>query len=519
MCPAKVGLLAAAFLALPLAAQPTNAKPREIIADLSQPTSPHSTMPLMAICAGRANEGLRADWQQQLALLQREIGFKYLRFHGLLHDDMGVYTEDGKGRPSYNFQYIDVLYDAMLAQHIRPFVELSFMPASLASGDRTIFWWKANVSPPKDMGKWNGLIRALLQHWRERYGEAEIAQWYYEVWNEPDLPVFWSGTEQQYFDLYRNTAETIKAECARCRVGGPASAMDGLEEHWLTYVAAQHVPADFLSTHAYGATGIKFDENGHAQAMTSDPAQRVRATRELIDKSATPQLELHYTEWNSRYTGDHPLHDQYVNAAFLLDKLRATTGLAKSMAFWTFTDIFEENGPRFRPFSGAFGLITRDGIRKPAFFAYKFLARLGPEDVTTNDHHSWVTKKDDGSVQALFWDYTPGTLSLGQTDAKFYAGELPARSRGQTILKLAGIRNGHYRLMMYAVGYNQNDAYSAYLHMGSPAQLSRGQLEALQASATGAPSETKEVEITTGSWERTFEMQENEAILVTLEPR
>ena len=74
------------------------------------------------IGAGRANEGLRADWQEQLALVQREIGFEYIRMHGILHDDMGVYTEDAHGTPIYNFQYVDTLYDALLKMHIRPFV-------------------------------------------------------------------------------------------------------------------------------------------------------------------------------------------------------------------------------------------------------------------------------------------------------------------------------------------------------------------------------------------------------------
>jgi len=208
-----------ALLPVFLTAVALSAQTRTISADFAKTAGPHSATPLMTVGAGRANEGLRADWQLQLATVQKEIGFKYLRFHGLLSDDMGVYTEDSKGNPSYNFQYIDQLYDAMLALNIRPFVELSFMPNKLASGTSTVFWWKGNNTPPKDMEKWNGLIKALIEHWRERYGDAEIAQWYYEVWNEPDLSYFWSGTHEQYFDLYRNTAKTIKSVCPACRVG------------------------------------------------------------------------------------------------------------------------------------------------------------------------------------------------------------------------------------------------------------------------------------------------------------
>ncbi len=149
---------------------------RTVHADVAKVTGPHSQVPMRVVGAGRAEEGLRADWQQQLATVQDEIGFHYLRMHGLLNDEMAVYTEDKQGNPEFNFQYVDTLYDALLKMHIRPFVELTFMPSKLASGPGTVFWWKGNTSPPKDPAKWALLIRTLLDHWRERYGEQEMLQ-------------------------------------------------------------------------------------------------------------------------------------------------------------------------------------------------------------------------------------------------------------------------------------------------------------------------------------------------------
>ena len=198
---------------------------RHVHSDLARVTGPHSDVPLRVVGAGRAEEGLRADWQAQLATIQSEIGFRYLRMHGILNDEMAVYTEDKQGNPQINFQYIDTLYDALLKQHIRPFVELTFMPSKLASGPSTVFWWKGNTSPPKDPAKWAMLIRALTDHWKERYGEEEMTQWYYEVWNEPDIHGFWPYSLDEYFKLYKTTAEAVKQECPKCRVGGPASAI------------------------------------------------------------------------------------------------------------------------------------------------------------------------------------------------------------------------------------------------------------------------------------------------------
>jgi xylan 1,4-beta-xylosidase len=180
---------------------------RVIKVDYNKTAGKLNTMFKECIGAGRANEGLRADWQQQLAMTKKECDFKYIRMHGLLSDDMAVYREDAKGNPEYNYQYIDVLYDFLLSIKVKPFVELGFMPQALASGKETIFWWKGNVTPPKDYKKWEDLIQNLTQHFTERYGAEEVKTWYFEVWNEPNLsPGFWTGTQADYFKLYEYAA-------------------------------------------------------------------------------------------------------------------------------------------------------------------------------------------------------------------------------------------------------------------------------------------------------------------------
>lgn len=509
-----------AALALPLTAQDVRPA-RQVVVDASTVLGPHSGTPLNTVGAGRANEGLRADWQQQLATVQKEIGFKYLRFHGLLSDDMGVYREDASGRPEYNFQYVDPLFDAMLALHIRPFVELSFMPRALKSGDKQVFWWNGNVTPPRDMKRWNDLIRALVTHWKERYGATEIESWYYEVWNEPNQAEFWAGTQQQYFDLYKNTAEDVKAVCASCRVGGPATADGRWEPEWLNYIAKEHAPADFLSTHVYGVLKGTFDEDGRAQTILSTKpdsiVNAVRQAHQAIARSATPQLELHFTEWSTSYTSTDYIHDQYISAPFILDKLRQSSPLTQSMSYWTFTDIFEEIGPRFTPFHGGFGLMNYEGIRKPSYFAYRFLAQLGDKDVATSDSQSWATRSSDGSVQALFWDYVPVPPPDGEADQVFYKKEQPSKPSSPALLKISGMKDGRYKLNVYRIGYGQNDAYTAYLRMGAPQQLTRDQVAKLKEAASGAPVESRTVSVKGGIYEERFEMRENDVVLVVLQ--
>ncbi|GES63894.1 beta-xylosidase [Aspergillus terreus] len=172
--------------------------------------------------AGRANEGLRADWQAHLKLVHTTCGFKYVRFHGLYHDDMHVIHEID-GQHVYNFQYIDALFDAMLDMGVRPFVEFGFCPSLIATEVDTVFWWKGNGSPPKQLDQWSDLVRATVDHWIKRYGLEEVRTWYFECWNEPNLRQFFTGSRSQYYALYECTVKAVKQLDAALRVGGPAT--------------------------------------------------------------------------------------------------------------------------------------------------------------------------------------------------------------------------------------------------------------------------------------------------------
>jgi len=197
---------------------------RIITADYAQVKGKHDGFFREVVGAGRAAEGLRANWVKGLGVVHRECGFKYIRFHGLLQDEMGVYSEDKTGNPVYNFQYVDALYDSILETGMKPFVEFGFMPQAIASSSKSVFWWKGNITPPRDYTRWEGLIQALVKHWTTRYGSDEVRQWYFEVWNEPNLDIFWSGDQAEYFKLYEVTARAIKSVSADYRVGGPATA-------------------------------------------------------------------------------------------------------------------------------------------------------------------------------------------------------------------------------------------------------------------------------------------------------
>jgi xylan 1,4-beta-xylosidase len=500
---------------------------RDIVADWDHIRGPTSQLFHECIGAGRANEGLRAEWQRQLQLCQNEIGFKQIRFHGLLSDDMGVYSEAAGGQPRLSWLYVDQLYDSLLAMKIRPFVELSFMPSALASGSKSIFWWKANVTPPKSYEKWEKLIHDLVGHWTERYGPDEVAKWNFEIWNEPNYSGFWGPREPQrareeYFELYAHTAKAIKSVSPNYLVGGPAGAGPEWVKTFLSCCAASNAPLDFISYHGYGLGGgpSGLDADGNSLLYLSPdllaPAHNATSQRSTVDASANPHLPIHITEWSTSYSPRDPVHDSYFSAPYILEQFKNTQLGVASFSYWVFTDIFEENGPPFTPFHGGFGLLTFSGIKKPAYFAFQFLNQLGKSELENSDPHSWVCRDDHGGAEILFWDLTHPTDGKIANQAYFRQPH-PAPSKGAAHITLTGVPQGTYELKTWRVGYHHNDAYTAFLEMGAPPQLNRNQETALRVASAGQPDAEQLVAVTaSGRFDETLPFHQNEVVLCKL---
>jgi xylan 1,4-beta-xylosidase len=239
-------------------------------------------------------------------------------------------------------------------------------------------------------------------------------------------------------------------------------------------------------------------------------------SRELLQQSALPKLELHFTEWSSAYTPTDYMHDQYHQASFILDKIKRATPYVDSLSYWTFTDIFEEGGPRFTPFHGGFGLMNLQGIKKPAYFAYQFLGRLGVTDIADPDAQSWITKTGDGQVQVLLWDYSPVVPPTGQNDQTYYKLDLPAQDKGRVHLSLTHAANGRYALSVYRTGYKVNDAYTDYLALGAPSQLTLQQVKYLKEKDSGAAITQTEINVTDGSFSYDLPIRTNDVYLLLL---
>ncbi|QUD89378.1 GH39 family glycosyl hydrolase [Phenylobacterium montanum] len=461
---------------------------------------------------------IRPDCQAQLKAIINELGFRYVRFHAIFHDVLGTVRE-ANGRIVYDWTGIDQLYDALLAKGVRPFVELGFTPTAMATSQQSIFYWKGNTSHPRPSA-WRDLVDAFVRHLQERYGPDEVRQWFFEVWNEPNLAGFWEGADQKaYFELYDLTARTIKAIDPAIRVGGPATAGAAWVPEFLDHVAQSGSAVDFVTTHTYGVDGGFLDENGKADTKLSTSPDAivgdVRRVREQISASAFPNLPLYFSEWSTSYTPRDPVHDSYISAAYILEKLRRSQGLAQGMSYWTYTDLFEEPGPPPTPFHGGFGLLTREGVRKPAYFAYRYLHAVRGREIACADDRVFAAVDDD-RVAALVYDWTQPDQKV--SNRPFYTRLHPSAPAAPARLRLAGLRPGAYRLRVRRTGYRANDAYSRYLDMGAPQALEPTELKALQDLTRDLPETDRIVQIARGeTLSVDLPVRTNDIVLVELE--
>jgi xylan 1,4-beta-xylosidase len=415
--------------------------------------------------SGHAPLALRADWQAQLKKCHAELGFKHVRFHGPLSGNMGTLIIH-QDELLYSFFNLDQIYDYLLSIGVRPFVELSFMPTALASGGETVFNYANNVTPPRNYEQWGSFIGKLVRHLVARYGLDEVRNWYFEVWNEPNLKAFWTGTQADYFKLYRYTAAAIKAVDASLRVGGPSSAKNEWIEEFITFCAQNDLPADFITTHHYPTDAFGSPDDPTIEQLAQSERSVLRAqAREARRQSG--DKPLFYTEWNSSSNPRDPMHDEAYCAAFATKTIMEAQGLVQGYSFWTFTDIFEENYFPSQPFHGGFGLLNLHGIPKPVYRAYELLHQLGNEQLAVEGAHKTVdvwAVKDGDKLDIILTNHALPKHDLATEKVTLHLQHLAAPNR----IQMACINEDHV------------NPRRAWQEMGEPAYLSPGQVAQLE---------------------------------------
>lgn len=473
------GAAAATLAAAPLAhGQGSDTVP--VVVDLRRETG--ALEHIWSRCAGsdRAAITLRESWRQDLDRFRREAGLERVRFHGIFNDELGVWPSVvmGAGAPAApNFQNVDAVYDGLLDRGVQPLVELSFMPGKLASGDRTFGFYKGNITPPKSLEEWAGFIQQFARHLIGRYGAAEVRQWCFEVWNEPNLPFFWTGTQGQYFDFYKATAAALKGVDPALRVGGPATSAVQWIPDFLASCAQNEAPVDFVSTHIYPAdkqTPI-FGQD-HKYGVNEVIPAAMAQVRSQIDASRFKGAELWLSEWSS----DSP--------AMIAHVITHCLPYCHAMSQWVLSSTYEElsvAADLFQEGSNGWGMMAQRGIPRPAFNTYKLLNRLGRRRLEASGP-ALATRTGGGGAAVMVWNLAETSQPSGIPGAHVQRTVKGAPHR--YAVRLQGARAGTSVRVSY-VDQARGSPYPEWRALGSPQYPTRAQLAQIRKAAELAPPE------------------------------
>ncbi|HAT10253.1 MAG TPA: hypothetical protein DCS97_06610 [Planctomycetes bacterium] len=449
------------------------------------PGQPYAQPWRNAIAVGRAFDLLRQDLLDHLRQLQKDVGFHSCRFHAVFDDDMQVVLRQPDGSLAFQWRFVDQAYDALLAMGLKPFVELNPMPSALASGTQQMFWYKMNVTPPKVMAEWDQLIEAFVRHLIDRYGSAEVRTWWFEVWNEPNLGCFWSGSKEDYFALYDASARAVKRVDPLLRIGGPASSKAYWLEDLIRHCDATGTPLDFVSSHLYpqdeyvdyqDRKGSPHAPGAFFAATIAEAVRKVHALR--------PGLPVHWTEWNAMSCHstasidwcNNATNDQLHGAAFAARTCVELDGSLDTLCWWVASDIFSEGGIPRSAFSMTYGLMTIHGIPKAAYHAFAFLRRLrgGRLAVSGNPPAAagLAATRDGAAVHAVAWNQR--LLEEAAPAAWDDRLRVPVQAAGDHLVLCA------------RVGPGAGSAYERWLAMGAPHDLPPTVEDALRAMAQPA---------------------------------
>jgi xylan 1,4-beta-xylosidase len=453
----------------------------------------------------------------------------YVRAHFLLATDIGgdkaelkwsssnVYTEDANGKPVYNWTILDQIFDAYAAAHVRPMVELGFMPKALSSHpDPYHIPWptKPNETegwgyPPKDYAKWGELAHQLAQHMADRYGKDVVSTWYWEVWNEPDI-FYWRGTPAEYNKLYDFAVAGVRKAIPDAKVGGPASTgpgqVDGRADKFLkgfldhcandkSAATGESIPLDFISFHVKGQPNVVGNHvqmglnhemadaaNGFAIIQRSQKFHALPIILSEADPEGCAACSSRNYPQNAYRNG--PLYASYTAAAMkglfqLADRYHVNL---ISMLTWAFE--FEK-----QPYFDGLRTLATNGVDKPVLNLFRMTGLMNGNrvQVESNGGVPLDSILKDGVRQhadidalatvatreaaVLLWNYQDDDVPGKAADIDLSVQGIPATAQ-------------RVKLEQYCIDSEHSNAYSVWQAMGSPQQPTDSQYARLKAAGS-----------------------------------
>jgi len=428
----------------------------------------------------------RKDILDQLAQAHDEIGVRHVRAVGMFDDSMHVYAPDptscfekGEPQPVENWSQVDIAIRHLLEIGVKPMFTTCFTPSRMASGTKSIFTRPSNVTPPRDFNRWRRFVRNAVRHMVEQFGLEEVRSWYFEVWNEPNLYSFWSSDQAEWFVLWKMTYGAIKEVDANLRVGGPSSARGEWLGDLLHYGDANDCSPDYLITHVYNndseSKPLSPFEGSNADKGSKSPhfaAGVVRGVRQML-REVGFKGEVHWNEWGASWFPYAPDRETENEAAFIAKTMAEVSQEADFFSYWNLTDIYDHAGFGVDAFHGYYGLLNRDGLRKPGYCAHQLLGRLGnralPVKVKGGDRllNGLATCGDKGHRVLVYAYHDPHDEAA-----------LSKRQDLRVEIPLPGNWSGQARAFL--IDQTRNNILHSWRSLGSPAYPSAAQVAELE---------------------------------------
>ena len=486
--------------------------------------------------ADEPNYATMKDGRQLLgelgALRQDDV---YFRAHNLLTSGDGTpafkwgstnaYTEDAGGAPRYDWRIIDGIFDTYLANGVRPYVELGFMPQALSTAPATLPYkhsWRPTINgasldggwawPPRDYQRWSELCFELTKHLVQRYGASEVRRWWFETWNEANLSMYWKGTPEEFYKLHDFAIAGVRRALPEARVGGPDSAGDGgaFTQGFLDHITtgtnyatgASGTPVDFLSFHAKGAPTFV---DGHVhmgikeQLVTIDRGFRMIAARPALRAKPIvigesdpegcaacqgPRLGYRNGTMYSSYTAAVFARKHELAARHRVNLQGALT--------WAFT--FED-----QPWFAGFRQLASNGVDLPVLNVFRMLSRMQGRQVPAVS--SGQASLDDILANGVSGAPDVGVMASRSEDAlailvwHYHDDDVPGPEANIT-LDITGLPRGSARLTHYRIDDSHGNAFAAWQRLGSPIAPDKAAYDSLRAAgelAMLAPATDAEV--------------------------
>ncbi len=461
--------------------------------------TPHSFQVFTSV--GRAKEILLAPIQDMLRIIQREIGFQYIKFHGILSDDMIVYDEDEAGTPAYCFTYVDMVTDFLVSIGLKPLIQLSFMPRALAeTPERIRFYSPMIMGVPKDWNKWEALVHALTMHFLERYGKHEVEQWLFSPWNEPDTDLSMYGFEkvEDFYELHRRSFRAVKSCDRNLRFGGASLQPLFHEENnfgrkYFQWCMENDCRPDFFNINYYDLDVSHYPDrniwenvaNNYLRLSVAPDslAHFIDTLKRRIRADGLEKLPVFMTEWNSTALHDDLVSDTCFKSVYIVKNVLENYNKLDSLGYWLLSDLHGEYRASPQLFHGGLGLFTYNGIKKPGYYAYLFLSRMGTEVLKKGDGY-FVTRSEKGfQIMLYYYVHFTELYAMGEPFDMTFTDRytpFPENRKKQMTIHLTGMKNGDYRLKERWVNRNSGSCFDQWVKMGAM-PLGSDEMETLKA--------------------------------------